>query len=132
MMGGLYQSNLIFVGGRPAMGKSIVGTTFAKAGAASGFDVDYFSLEMTKAELVGRMLCDIDYDSDFEQGWAPIQYSRVQMRRISADERERLVEARNKLAELYPDIEIHDRDELTMSQIAGLARAKAARAKSPS
>jgi replicative DNA helicase len=113
------------------MGKSIVGTTFAKAGAASGFDVDYFSLEMTKAELVGRMLCDIDYDRAFREGWAPIQYSRVQMRRISADERVRLVEARNVMAELYPDIEIHDRDELTMSAIASLARAKAARAKKP-
>jgi replicative DNA helicase len=131
ILGGLYQSNLIFVGGRPAMGKSIVGTTFAKAGAASGFDVDYFSLEMTKAELVGRMLCDIDYDRAFREGWAPIQYSRVQMRRISADEKVRLVEARNVMAELYPDIEIHDRDELTMSQIASLARAKAARAKKP-
>jgi replicative DNA helicase len=96
ILGGLYQSNLIFVGGRPAMGKSIVGTTFAKAGAASGFDVDYFSLEMTKAELVGRMLCDIDYDRAFREGWAPIQYSRVQMRRISPTERVRLVEARNK------------------------------------
>jgi replicative DNA helicase len=133
IMGGLYQSNLIFVGGRPAMGKSIVGTTFAKAGAASGFDVGYYSLEMTKAELIGRMLCDIDYDTALEQGLAPIHYSRVQMRRLDAagTERERLVYARNKLASLYPDIEIHDRDELTMSQIAGLARAKAARATKP-
>jgi replicative DNA helicase len=131
VIGGLYQANLVFIGGRPAMGKSIVGTTFAKAGAASGFEVDYFSLEMTKAELVGRMLCDIDYDTAIEQGLRPIQYSRVQMRRISAEERERLVHARNKLAELYPDIEIHDRSELTMSQIAGLARAKAARIKKP-
>lgn len=131
LIGGLYQSNLIFVGGRPAMGKSIVGTTFAKAGAASGFEVDYFSLEMTKAELVGRLLCDIDYDFAIEQGLSPIHYSRVQMRRISAEERERLVHARNKLADLYPDIEIHDRSELTMSQIAGLARAKSARIKKP-
>lgn len=131
ILGGLYQSNLIFVGGRPAMGKSIVGTTFAKAGAASNFAVDYFSLEMTKAELVGRLLCDIDYDDAIRQGLPPIDYSRVQMRRLSDDERARLVHARNKLAELYPDIEIHDRDELTMAQIASLARAKAARVKKP-
>lgn len=131
VIGGLYQSNLVFVGGRPAMGKSIVGTTFARAGAASGFEVDYFSLEMTKAELIGRMLCDIDYESAIAEGLQPIQYSRVQMRRISIAERERLVHARNKMADLYPEIEIHDRDELTMANISALCRAKAARAKKP-
>lgn len=131
ILGGLYQSNLIFVGGRPAMGKSIVGTTFAKAGAASKFDVDIFSLEMTRAEIIGRMLCDIDHEDAMREGWQPIHYSRVQMRRISAHERERLVLARNKMADLYPSIEIHDRDELSMANISSLCRAKAARAKNP-
>lgn len=131
ILGGLYQSNLIFVGGRPAMGKSIVGTTFAKAGAASQFDVDIFSLEMTKAEIIGRMLCDIDYEDAMREGWQPIHYDRVQKRRISSHERERLVHARNKMADLYPSIEIHDRDELTMANISSICRAKAARAKNP-
>lgn len=133
VIGGLYQSNLIIVGGRPAMGKSIVGTTFALAGAASNFSVDYYSLEMTRSELIGRILCDLDYDQAMREGKQPIHYSRVQMRRLSQDgtEHERLVLARNRLAAEFPDIEIHDRDELTMAQIAGLARAKAARAKKP-
>jgi replicative DNA helicase len=131
VIGGLYQSNLIFVGGRPAMGKSIVGTTFAKSGAASGFEVLYFSLEMTKAELVGRILCDIDYDTAIVEGLNPIHYSRVQMRRLSSAEHERLVHARNKMADLYPDIEIHDRDRLTMAEISSISRAKATRAKKP-
>lgn len=131
ILGGLFQSNLIFVGGRPAMGKSIVGTSLALAGARSKFEVDYFSLEMTKAELIGRMLCDIDFDRAMREGWQPIHYSRVQMRRISAAEKERLYEARQVLADTCPDIEIHDRPELTMSAIASLARAKAARAKKP-
>jgi replicative DNA helicase len=136
IIGGIYPSNLMFIGGRPAMGKSIVGTTLAKNAAdlmlgASAFCVDYFSLEMTRAELIGRILCDIDYDEAIRQGWGPIHYSRVQMRRLSGHERERLVHARNFMAERYPDIEIHDRDELSMASIASLARAKAARAKKP-
>lgn len=134
ILGGIYPSNLVFVGGRPAMGKSIVGTTLAKNACdlmlgTSSFCVDYFSLEMTKAELVGRILCDIDYDEAVRQGWAPIHYSRVQMRRLSGHERERLAHARNIMAERYPDLEIHDRDQLTMASIASLARAKVARAK---
>lgn len=134
IIGGIYPSNLVFVGGRPAMGKSIVGTTFAKSAAdlmlsSAVFCVDYFSLEMTKSELIGRILCDIDYDTAMREGWQPIHYSRVQMRRLSDHERERLVHARNIMAERYPDIEIHDRDELSMASIASLARAKAARTK---
>jgi replicative DNA helicase len=136
VIGGIYPSNLVFVGGRPAMGKSIVGTTFALNAAdlmlgAATFSVDYYSLEMTKSELVGRILCDLDYNIAMREGWAPIHYSRVQMRRLSDHERVRLVHARNLLAERYPDIEIHDRDELTMATIASLARAKAAKAKKP-
>jgi replicative DNA helicase len=136
VIGGIYPSNLVFIGGRPAMGKSIVGTTLAKNAAdlmctTAHFAVDYFSLEMTKAELVGRILCDLDYEIAMREGWNPIQYSRVQMRRLSEHERERLVHARNLMAERYPDIEIHDRDELTMSSIASLARAKNARLKKP-
>lgn len=131
ILGGLYQSNLIFVGGRPGMGKTIVGTTFAEHGCLSDFEVDYFSLEMTRKQLVGRILCDIDYDRAFREHWAPIQYSRVQMRRLSDPEKVRLAEARNVFAEKYADMEIHDRDELTMSNIASICRAKAARVKKP-
>lgn len=124
ILGGVADSNLLVVGGRPGMGKSIFGTTAAIAAARAGFDVDYFSLEMTARELTIRMLCDIDYDRALSEGWQPIQYSRVFLRRLSPDERMRLVEANLLLSDL--PIEIHDRDELTMRQIAGIARSRKA------
>lgn len=124
VIGGVVDSNLLVAGGRPGMGKSIFGTTAAIAAAKDGFDVDYFSLEMTAPELTVRMLCDIDYDRALREGLMPIHYSRVLMRRLTPDEKFRLVEAHLILAGL--PIEIHDRDELTMYQIAAIARSRRA------
>lgn len=124
VIGGVVESNLLVAGGRPGMGKSIFGTTAARAMAAAGFAVDYFSLEMTKRELTIRMLCDIDYDRALRDGLQPIHYSRVLKRQQSDAERGRLAEAMIHLAGL--PIEIHDRDEMTMAQITGICRAKCA------
>jgi replicative DNA helicase len=125
IIGGVTESNLLVVGARPGMGKSIMGTLMATAACLDGYMVDYFSLEMTKRELVIRMMCDIAYDEAIREGWQPIPYTRALLRRLSPSEKERLAHAKLKMQR---GIKIHDRDELTMAQIASIARAEHAAA----
>lgn len=127
IVGGNFPGELVVVGGRPGMGKSIVGQLFARHAALDDFAVDYFDLENKTGVLTARMLCDIDYDRAFAEGLQPIQFSRIRLRRLSADERGRLAEASIRLQEL--DLAIHDREEMTMAAIASITRAKRARTK---
>ncbi|HOV21280.1 MAG TPA: replicative DNA helicase [Candidatus Ratteibacteria bacterium] len=65
-IGGLHPSELIIIASRPSMGKTALATNIALNLAASGdnFPILFFSLEMSKEQLVGRMLCceaRIDY-----------------------------------------------------------------------
>jgi len=127
IVGGNFPGEFVVVGGRPGMGKSVVGEMMARHAAMDDFAVDYFDLENKTGVLTARMLCDIDYDRAFAEGLKPIQFSRIRLRRISADERQRLAEATLKLREL--DIQIHDREEMTIDAITAICRAKRARTK---
>jgi replicative DNA helicase len=55
--GGLQKSDLIIIAARPGVGKTgLVINTIAPAAAAAGMSVHVFSLEMSKTQLVGRMV----------------------------------------------------------------------------
>ena len=54
---GLHKDNLIIVAARPAVGKSTFALNVAAHAALAGHGVAYFSLEMSKTELVQRLLC---------------------------------------------------------------------------
>jgi len=125
ILGGFYAANLIIVAGRTGMGKSAFGTNLARASADQGCRVDYFSLEMTRAELVARLLTDLDYDRFNASIDKPISYSRMIKRRCSTAEIERVA----NMAELMGafDLEIHDRGGVTIGEIAAIARAAKSR-----
>ncbi len=58
MTAGLQPSDLVIVAGRPSMGKSALATSIAEhAGITQKVPVAMFSLEMSKEQLVQRMLC---------------------------------------------------------------------------
>ncbi len=58
MTSGLQPSDLIIVAGRPSMGKSALATTIVEyVGIEKKKSVAFFSLEMSKEQLVQRMLC---------------------------------------------------------------------------
>jgi len=58
MTSGLQNSDLIIVAGRPSMGKSALAVSIAEhIGIEEGKAVALFSLEMSKEQLVQRMLC---------------------------------------------------------------------------
>lgn len=63
MTGGWMDGNLIILGARPNMGKSALALNFACAACREGKDVAVFSLEMTRRELMSRIVAaegDID------------------------------------------------------------------------
>lgn len=54
--GGFTPGSVTIVGGRPASGKTALGTNIALFSAAQGFRTFYVSLEMTSAEMLRRMI----------------------------------------------------------------------------
>jgi len=57
LLGGLQSSDLIILAARPAMGKTSLALDFARNAAKQNIPVGLFSLEMSKEQLVDRMLC---------------------------------------------------------------------------
>jgi replicative DNA helicase len=58
-LAGLQPSNLVIIAGRPAMGKSSLALNIATNVAAGGEPVAIFSLEMSKEEIVHRILSSV-------------------------------------------------------------------------
>ncbi|GAA3750085.1 replicative DNA helicase [Micromonospora maritima] len=59
LLGGFRPGQLVIPAGRPGMGKSIAALGFAKAAAQRGYPSIIFSLEMSKRELMWRLLSDV-------------------------------------------------------------------------
>jgi replicative DNA helicase len=105
MTGGFQRSDLIIVAGRPSMGKTALAVQFAHKIAKKGLPVAVFSLEMSKGQLVQRLLA----------GEAKIESTRLRSGNIQQDEWESLTEAISKLAEL--PIFIDDTSNPTVNEI---------------
>ena len=105
MTGGFQRSDLIIVAGRPAMGKTALAVQFGFKIAKKGLPVAMFSLEMSKGQLVQRLLA----------GEAKIESTRLRAGNIQQEEWEPLTEAISKLAEL--PIFIDDSSNPTVSEI---------------
>ena len=58
-LAGLQPANLVIIAGRPAMGKSSLAMNIATNAAAEGDPVAIFSLEMSKEEIVQRILSSV-------------------------------------------------------------------------
>lgn len=107
---GLQPGDLALLAARPSLGKTAMALNIAAKVSAQGMKVGVFSLEMTRAALVIRLLCS---------------EARVQLRKLSTGfasqfEWGRLVEALGRLAEapLYID----DTSSLTVLQLRARAR----------
>jgi replicative DNA helicase len=105
MTGGFQRSDLIIVAGRPSMGKTALAVQFGHKIAKKGLPVAVFSLEMSKGQLVQRLLA----------GEAKIESTRLRSGNIQQDEWESLTEAISKLAEL--PIFIDDTSNPTVNEI---------------
>lgn len=59
LTGGLYNSEVSVIAGRPSMGKSAMGLSLAKHLSLSGYPGAFFSLEMSTDSLIQRMVSDL-------------------------------------------------------------------------
>ena len=59
MLAGLHPANLLIVAARPSMGKSTLALNVASNIAMDGGTVAVFSMEMSKEEIIQRMLCSV-------------------------------------------------------------------------
>ncbi len=116
-LGGLQNSDLIILAGRPSMGKTALATNIAynasianykKYGKASS--VGFFSLEMSSAQLATRILSDI----------SKIPSEQIRKGELSGNEFNQFVEAARSLDE--SKFFIDDTPALLISNIASKAR----------
>ncbi len=89
-LSGMNPADLIIVAGRPAMGKSSFALCVAEAAALSGAGAAIFSLEMSKENVVQRMLCS----------YARINAHAVRSGMLSAKDWPKLTDAAGKLSEV--------------------------------
>ena len=124
LIGGLSPGNLYVLAGRPGTGKSAFGCSLARAAAQAGPPAEFYSIEMPARQIAARIVCDLDFDLKVTSAF-PLQYSRLLRRKYTDGDIERATLATGALRSL--PITIHDRDSMSMLDIAGLARARAAK-----
>ncbi|GHU12518.1 replicative DNA helicase [Alphaproteobacteria bacterium] len=117
LLGGLSRSDLVILAGRPSMGKTALATNIAFNAALAhckkkdgGGKVLFFSLEMSKEQLVTRILSQ-------EAG---IPSERIRRGEIREDEFIKLAEASKRIAEL--PMFIDDTPALNISAVRSRAR----------
>jgi len=111
MTAGLQPSDLIIVAGRPSMGKSALASCIVEhAGVIEKKGVAFFSLEMSKEQLVQRMLCS----------HARVNAHKVRTGFLSQADWPRLVSAAGKLSEA--PIYIDDTPGITVLELRAKAR----------
>lgn len=131
VLGGFQPDSFVVLAGRPGMGKSILATNLLNIAArqldANGeriYDPTSFSLEMSQAENVARVIAEIDFRRRKEVGGTdPIHYANVRKNRLTEAQFERYILIGNELREL--GIQVFDQAKMTMQRIRALARARA-------
>lgn len=114
-IGGFRRGNLQILAGRPGMGKSLLAGSTALNVAKEGDGVLFFSMEMTKDQLVARMLADLCYRTTL-----PILYQHITDRKIEPADRSEIARAAEFLRSL--PLIIDPQPNMTMMEIATRAR----------
>ena len=119
-IGGWRRQNFYVLGGRPSMGKTTVALSWLLKAAEQGAGVLYISLEMAGSELAERVLADASWHHR-----AKVPYKAISHGTLTAEEFERLLPVRQKVANL-PFI-IEERGSLTLEQIRAAAMSEKTR-----
>ncbi len=86
--GGMVQDGLYILAGRPGMGKSALGISIAEHVAQSVGKVDYFSLEMSREQIMARRLASL----------SKVDSKLILMDTLTPDEYKRMIDATRKAA----------------------------------
>jgi replicative DNA helicase len=107
---GLQPSDLVIVAGRPSMGKTSFAMNVAQFAATNQRSVAVFSIEMSREQLVKRLLC----------AQAGVDMDKVRTGSIDEEEYLRLADAMNKLA--AADLFIDDTSGISVAEIRSKCR----------
>jgi replicative DNA helicase len=119
-LGGWWPGELVIMGGRPSMGKTMCAVSLALRAARAGHGVMYFSHEMPRESIAERCLADILYNSQ-----TAIPYTGIRNRKLTQWDKERVVKAAEDLASI--PFEIDEQRGLTVIEMIRRARRQAQR-----
>ena len=111
LLGGVLPGQKMLVTAKPGYGKTAMGMHVARSCAKAGIGVAVFSLEMTREEVLMRLVCA-------ESG---VDGTRIKDGRLSQGEWERVTAAAGVIGKQLP-IAIYDSQTLHVGQIAAIAR----------
>jgi len=115
VLGPLRPKQLIIAAGRPGMGKTAVALSYAIGAASQGHGVLFVSLEMSSAELAGRMAADLAFDG--ERG---IPFSAIRDGDLTREQMRVLADAGHHMASL--PFQVIDAGQLTVGRLNMLIR----------
>lgn len=110
LLGGLQPEQLYIVGGRPSAGKTAFAMTIAENLARNGKRILFFSIEMSRRQLVQRMLCsrsNVPMRALQKRDWSDAQWANM--------------EAARSTLERYP-ILIDDSDPIRIGELCARSR----------
>ncbi|MCD6460780.1 replicative DNA helicase [bacterium] len=108
---GLQPSDLIVIAGRPSMGKTALALNIAEhAAIEADAPIAIFSLEMSKEQLIQRMLCSL----------ARVDYSKIRSGFLEREDWPTIVEAASRLSETK--IFIDDTPAISLMELRAKAR----------
>lgn len=125
MTGGAHAGELTLLAGRPGMAKTTVVGRLALENARRGRGSLVYSLEMAQEPMGLRLVCDVAYDRRAPQFSLAPEFgqptvSLAMQNRLSSEQRRRLREAQQQIADLPLKVDV--RSALTLSQIEAGAR----------
>jgi replicative DNA helicase len=115
LTGDLRRGELMYIGGRPSMGKTALSLRLALGAAEAGNGTLFISLEMRESELVTRAIADLAFDYGQSPG-----YDAIRRGRLDHFTRERIAEARQRIAK-FPLI-LTDPSTLNIGRLAMMIR----------
>ena len=110
LLAGLHPANLIVIAARPSMGKSTLAINMATHIAAAGSPVALFTLEMSREEVVQRLLSSM----------ASVDSSKIRTGQLDADKWQRLSVASARLYDM--PFYVDDSHDLTVTSIRAKCR----------
>lgn len=113
--GGFQAGQLIVIGGRPGMGKSLTGASIARQAAKAGHPGAFFSLEMPGEQISARFITDEAFS-----GAHSIAANQVLMGHLHDHQAQRIVEAQRAFRDL--PLAIDDSSSLTVGEIGARTR----------
>ncbi len=110
--GGWQASDLIILAARPGMGKTALALNWAVAAARKGFPTVVFSLEMSKNQLIMRLLASE----------AKIDAAKMRRGNLNSNEQDLLMQGMRQLHDLPAQLSIDDTPAITMMELRSRCR----------